>query len=129
MGLPIASLAANAYRLAKQLAPTVFQNCNVKMGRTPGTYNPTTDTTTGDTWAQTVNGVKLLKYNDANEREDQPIETKMCVFLASMADFTNTAGHFEQDAEITEVTGSLKWDAYRVELDPSNSVILFYCRR
>lgn len=129
MALDLNALATDAFKTAKQLAPQAFRKATVRLGPTNGSYDPVTDTTT-TTWDLEFTDLDVLKYEDETKREDQPLEDKMVIFLADIADLPGSDDQtLQQDGILIEQASSTKWECYRTEVDPSKSIVQFYCRR
>jgi len=136
MGLDFNALAENAYELAKGLAPQAFRTVDLQLGPTMDTYSSTNDTKAVDSWdfdsTATIGLVlKAMPFDDEKERRDQPIEARLKTWLFSMDDLTGVDDlALSSSGEITDKdeTPNVVWKVYRVEVDPSKSVVLFYTR-
>ena len=128
MALDLNALASGAFKTALGIAPQAFRKATVRLGPTPGAYDPATDTTSGDSWAIEGTDIDALKYDDENQREDQPLEAKMATFLVDINDLPGaTDATLQQDGTVTE--NGVEWECYRAEIDPSKSIVQLHCRR
>lgn len=137
MAIDVNALAEQAFELAKSLTPQAFRTVTLKLGPTMGAYDPATDTRGVTSWefdSSAVSGLVLkgLPYDDEKERKDQPIEARMKTWLFSLDDIAGIE-EIDLDAtgELTDATDASNpfvWNIYRTEVDPSRSIVMFYCQ-
>lgn len=126
MGLDVQGLVGVAFGIAKALVPDAFPSSTVRLGPT-SVVDPVTEIAVV-TWAVELTGLdSLLGYDDSNERTDKtaPDQNLRTFALQNSLVPDGTLAH--QSGEI--VTEGKTWQVYRVETDPSRSLVLFYCNR
>ena len=114
-----------AFNTAKALVPDALPTVTLRIGPTT-IPNPVTETEV-TTWAVTAANLRPVAYTAKSERENQPVETSLKSFAFNVADIPAGA-NLDQKAEITDATATT-WNAYRVEPDPTGSLVIFHCRR
>lgn len=132
MGLDLRALAATGMALAKDLADQAFESAaTVRLGRNTALSNPVTNTS-GSTWTHEFTGLQILGYDDADERRDRQSDKSMRTFLVDRQDVLAAATAnphlLENEGQVVDDQSKV-WEAYRVEFDPTKSVIMFYCER
>ena len=133
MAIDINALAESAFELAKALTPQAFRSIQLQLSPTPGAYNPVTDQPASTVWGfdSGVAAFKAMPYDDEKERGDQPVETRLKVWMMSLDDITTTDDmDLDATGQITDASDTTDtiWQIYRTEVDPSKSIVLFYCR-
>ena len=75
--------------------------------------------------------MKALPYDDDKERKDAPVEARMKVWMFNLSDFIHDEDfQLDTNGRITDATDTTStiWEVYRTEIDPSKSLVLFYCQ-
>jgi len=128
MGLDLRSLAASAFSIGKSLADQAFEACTVRFDPTT-TPDPVNNTTTV-VWGHEFAAIQALGYEDSDERKDRQSAKAIKTWLVDRADIvaavTAIPDVLNQQAQLEDASGVI-WEAYRVEFDPSRSVILLFC--
>ena len=127
MALNIAQLVTGAFGIAQSLVPTALPAVTIRANPTT-TVNPVTDTEV-TVWGVSLSGIKTVAYADQNERDSEPAETNQRSFAVNAADLApHSPAIFTQTTEIQTPDG-LVWQVYRVNPDPTGSLLIFYARR
>jgi hypothetical protein len=128
MSINIQALVTQAFRIAKTQAPGALPKVTLRVNPTPS-VDLVADTSE-PTWAITVEKLTPVAYASTQERENTPVEKTQ----RSFAFDRDAIGHpvedlIDQTAEITEKLSGKTWNVYRVEADPTGSLIIFHASK
>ena len=122
-GIDIRSLAGNAFDLAKSLTPQAFGTVTLRLSPTV-TVDVSSDSEV-TTWASETS-VDALGYSLDNSRDETSPEGTLKEFLIKIADLPE-GSRIAQDGEVEDALGST-WEIWKVEIDPTESVVTFATR-
>lgn len=126
MSLNIGALVTGAFGIAKGLVPDALPACTLRVNPT-AVNNPMTGQSTV-TWAIEKTNLNPVAYGSKQEREAKPEEMNLRSFAFDRAAIGEpVAALLDQAAEITQ-SGST-WNVYRVETDPTGSLVIFHANR
>ncbi len=126
MSINLSALVRQAFATAKALVPDALPEVTLRVNPTPS-INPITDTS-APTWAITVANLTPVAFAAKQEKENQPVEKNLRSFAFDRA----AIGHpisslMDQTAEIDEQ--GVIWNVYRVESDPTGSLVILHASR
>jgi len=124
MALNIPALIGAAFAIGKATAPDAFPRVRILLG--PTTVPDPVAETAVTIWNVEIANVEPIAYADKNERDRSKPETSQRTFAVPTSIFPSRAV-FDQKGEIHQ--GETVWMVYKVETDPTGSLVLMHATK
>lgn len=126
MSLNLGAIVTAAFATARSLVPDALPACTLRVN--PTTVNNPMTGESATTWAIEIPDLHPVAYGSQQEREAMPDEKNLRSFAFDRAAIGHPVEDLtDQAAEITQ--GGKTWNVYRVEPDPSGSLVIFHAKR